>query len=230
MPSSRPRSRNGSRLQRHLRSWLGGWPPRMPFDVIGDLARTDPGWDGRLHPMVGVGNAEDGDLLSVPIDAVDEVRAAGSGLQDALAALPAILDVTDRSAFTAVFRWSEAPAHLADAGVWVRSDAPGVPEWLHPFRSDVLVATDPDGAHLGGVGIKYHDTHGRELAVVVTPEAQGRGLARRLVAQAARRILDEGAVPTYLHDPANIASARVAEAAGFPDLGWRAFGIGEAPH
>ena len=50
----------------------------------------------------------------------------------------------------------------------------------------------------------------------------GRG---RLVAQAARRVLDEGAVPTYQHDPANIASARVADAAGFPDRGWRSAGM-----
>jgi len=31
-------------------------------------------------------------------------------------------------------------------------------------------------------------------------------------------------VPTYLHDPANLASARVADAAGFPDRGWAVFG------
>ena len=45
------------------------------------------------------------------------------------------------------------------------------------------------------------------------------------VAQAARRVLDEGAVPTYLHERDNHASARVAEAAGFPDRGWRAYGV-----
>jgi predicted GNAT family acetyltransferase len=76
------------------------------------------------------------------------------------------------------------------------------------------------------VGIKHHDRHGHELAVGTEPAARGRGLARRLVAQAARRILDEGAVPTYQHDPANIASARVAEAAGFPDRGWRSIALG----
>ena len=56
---------------------------------------------------------------------------------------------------------------------------------------------------------------------------QGRGLARRLVAQAARRVLDEGAVPTYLHDPANVASAKVADAAGLPDRGWSVLGLFE---
>jgi predicted GNAT family acetyltransferase len=34
-------------------------------------------------------------------------------------------------------------------------------------------------------------------------------------------VLDDGKVPTYLHDLRNRASARVAEAAGFHDLGWR---------
>jgi hypothetical protein len=32
-------------------------------------------------------------------------------------------------------------------------------------------------------------------------------------------------VPTYQHDPANVASARVADAAGFPDRGWRSMAM-----
>lgn len=48
-----------------------------------------------------------------------------------------------------------------------------------------------------------------------------RGIARRLVATAARSILDAGRTPTYLHNPSNHASAKVAEAAGFPEIGWR---------
>ena len=34
-----------------------------------------------------------------------------------------------------------------------------------------------------------------------------------------------GVVPTYLHDPANTASAKVADAAGFPDRGWTVLGM-----
>jgi len=41
------------------------------------------------------------------------------------------------------------------------------------------------------------------------------------VAQAARRVIADGAVPTYLHAFDNTASARVADAAGFPDRGWQ---------
>jgi predicted GNAT family acetyltransferase len=41
------------------------------------------------------------------------------------------------------------------------------------------------------------------------------------VVTAARRVLADGRVPTYLHDLRNHASAHVAEASGFPDRGWR---------
>ena len=68
---------------------------------------------------------------------------------------------------------------------------------------------------------KQHDLWGHELAVVTEEALRGRGIARRLVAQAARRVLSDGAVPTYLHAFDNAASARVAEAAGFADRGWQ---------
>jgi predicted GNAT family acetyltransferase len=89
----------------------------------------------------------------------------------------------------------------------------------------VLIARDDDGSYLAGVGIKRHDANGHEVSVGTEPEARGRGLARRLVAQAARTLLDRGIVVTYLHDPANLASAHVADAAGFPDLGWKVLGM-----
>jgi len=119
------------------------------------------------------------------------------------------------------------PADLPEVGRWVPSDADGVPGWLRPFGGEVLVAAGRDGTHLAGVGIKRHDRYGHELAVLTEPAARGRDLARSLVAQAARQVLEAGAVPTYLHDPSNTPSARVAEAAGFVDGGCTAFGLRE---
>jgi len=88
----------------------------------------------------------------------------------------------------------------------------------------VLVVLDDD-VYVAGVGLKRHDEHGQEISVGTEQAARGRGLARRLVAQAARRLLAAGIVPTYLHDPANTASAKVADAAGFPDRGWTVLGM-----
>jgi len=180
-----------------------------------------------VHPLIGVRSPDGGVLSTTPATRAQILAAAAKDWEDLPAVLPAALGRPDRTVYIGVFRWCERPAPLSDAGVWVDATDEEVPEWLRPFGHQVLIARDPDsGAYLAGVGIKHHDRYGRELAVGTEPAARGGGLARRLVAQAARRVLDEGAVPTYQHDPTNIASARVAEAAGFPDRGWTSMGMG----
>jgi GNAT superfamily N-acetyltransferase len=91
------------------------------------------------------------------------------------------------------------------------------------------MAFDDDGEYVAGVGIKKHDPYGHELAVVTEERAGGKGLGRRLVTQAARRVLADGAVPTYLHADSNVRSAKVADASGFPDRGWRILGVAPRP-
>lgn len=209
-------------LEAHLRTWLGAWPGDGPgLTVVGSPGRVAPGWDGGAHPVIGVSDADGRGVLSVPPGVADAVRAA---MHDGTSAAAAAAGAGAHF-FTGVFRWSTAPTPLPDAGHWLAAADPSVPEWLRPFGGEVLVALDPDtGEHLCGVGIKRHDEHGHELAVVTVAAAQGRGLGRRLIAQAARRTLDGGAVPTYLHARDNHGSSHLAAAAGFPDLGWQVHG------
>jgi GNAT superfamily N-acetyltransferase len=217
------------RIRRHLAHWLGQWPATADLSVVGSTRRDQPGWDGGIHPLIGV-RAVQGTVLSVPPGRLDPVRrlvAGATSRGELLAGLPGAVDRPGSAVYTGVFRWSNRPADLDDAGTWVDSSDPVVPGWLRVFGQQVLLATDPDtGGYLAGVGLKRHNQYGYELAVGTEPVARGRGLARRLVAQAARRVLDEGAVPTYQHAPDNIASARVADAAGFPDRGWTSLGTG----
>jgi GNAT superfamily N-acetyltransferase len=214
------------RLYHHLVTWLGQWPAGQPLVVVGSDRRTQPAWDGKVYPMVGVG-APGGTVISVPPPLAAAARVlADQPLDDLLAKLPTALGLdAGRRVYRGVFRYSLEPERLPDAGEWVPHDDPVVPQWLRPFGGDVLVARDPDtGAYLAGVGIKRHDGYGNELSVGTEEAARGRGLARKLVAQAARRVLDDGAVPTYLHATDNTASAKVAEAAGFPERGWTVYG------
>lgn len=222
------------RLSRHLAAWLGRWPLRQgTLEVVGFQERLQPAWDGGRYPAIGVATPSDA-VLSVPPEHAEAVRRACEGfgpdweaLDRLVHVLPAALGLPGCGGYRAIFRFSTRPKPLADAGVWLPARDPGVAGWLRAFDGDVLLARDPDdGTYLAGVGIKRHDRYGHELAVGTAPAARGRGLARRLVAQAARRVLDEGAVPTYQHDPRNAASARVADAAGFPDRGWSSFGVG----
>lgn len=217
------------RLERHLAAWLGAVPPDIGLLVTTSPSRTSPGWDGAVHPVTGVATPA-GAVLSVPPDAVDAVASLADDLDGLRQAstdgrLGEALGWAGARLFEGVFRWSEAPAPLPDAGEWVSVDDRRVPPWLLPFGGEVLMAFDEAGAYVAGVGIKVHDEHGQELAVVTEEAARGQGLARRLVAQAGRRVLERGAVPTYLHADANVRSAKVADAAGFPDRGWRILGM-----
>jgi GNAT superfamily N-acetyltransferase len=213
------------RLVEHLRSWVGAWPPQRHLQVVANPSRALPGWDGQVAPVAGVVTGEGDAVVGVApsiAGAASDVAAAGD-LDALLAAIPRLVGRRG-IAGRGVFRWTTVPADLPDVGVWIPYDDPRVPEWLRPFGGEVLVVLDGD-SYVAGVGIKKHDAAGNEISVGTEEAARGRGLARRLVAQAARRILADGAVPTYLHAPDNIASAKAADAAGFPDLGWQVIGF-----
>jgi GNAT superfamily N-acetyltransferase len=223
----------------HWQAWTGataeqvarlgrGGPPEVV--VVGSLDRLAPGWDGDVHGVTGIADAEGSAIVSVPPDHAawgQQFVADGGSLDELRAALPERMGVPTYVVYRGICRWAVdvPPASvLPDAGEWLPAADPRVPEWLKPFGGDVLVVLDDD-VYVAGVGLKHHDEHGEEISVGTEEAARGRGLARRLVAQAARSLLARGIVPTYLHDPANIASAKVADAAGFPDRGWTVLGL-----
>ena len=196
--------------------------------VVANPRNALPGWDGSLHPVTGVVDASGSGVLAVPPETYDLVLprrpgrrhpagAARPGRAPGAGGVPGDLPLVDDTGGPAGRR------HVAP-----RED-PAIPDWLKPFGGSALVVLDDDGVYVAGVGLKRHDDAGWEIAVGTEPAARGKGLARRLVAQAARAVLARGAVPTYFHDPDNLASAHVAEAAGFPDLGWTAFGTWQPP-
>lgn len=217
------------RLGAHLSTWLGAWPDGGPqgLAVVGCDRRVQPAWDGEVRPVVGVATPE-GAVLSVPPAAADDVRALGGELEVVGRGLAEALERPGWRFARGVFRWSHRPAELEPAGRWLGRDDERVPPWLHPFNGDVLVAL-VDGQVAAGVGRKQHDEHGHELAVVTEDAHRGKGLAAALVAQAAHRVLDDGAVPTYLHAPSNVASAATAVRSGFPDEGWQILGLFGGP-
>ncbi len=190
---------------------------------MGSTRRSEPGWDGAIRPLAGVSTPE-GTVLSVAPDRLDAARAAGSGLDGVLEALPEALGQSAGAVGRGVYRYSVAPPHAGPVGDWVAADDPDVPAWLRPFGGKVLVVRE-NGQYVAGLGIKRHDELGQEVAVATEERWRGRGLARALVTRAAADILRRGGVPIYLHGRTNAASARVAEAAGFPDRGWSILGL-----
>ena len=211
------------RLRRHLREWLGAWPPEGEVTVVGCARRDQPCWDGAIRQLAGVATPE-GAVVSVPPDRVDATRAAGDTLEAVLEALPETLGQPGGVVGQGIYRYATSPPEVEPIGEWVPADAPDVPEWLRPFGGAVLVVREEDH-YVAGLGVKRHDSLGQEVAVATDEAWRGRGLARALVARAATTILCDGGVPIYLHGRGNTASAKVAEAAGFPDRGWLILGL-----
>lgn len=219
------------KLTAFLQEWLGVWPSPSDLEVVSWPGLDQPGWDGGSRIGIGV-ESPDGTVLSLsPSLGVDPGSldlgriAAAMHSRDAARVVPALLGQPGLRFHTGTLRWSDSPSDPTVIGEWVGNDDPRLPAWLRAFNGDVLVAWDRNGRYAAGVGRKMHNRHGHELAVGTDPAHRGQGLATSLVAQAARRVLADGAIPIYLHDPANVGSRRVAAAAGFPDCGWRILGL-----
>jgi GNAT superfamily N-acetyltransferase len=96
---------------------------------------------------------------------------------------------------------------------------PRLPQWvLGHFVGEAWVVME-GGEVLSTAVLKRYDERLREISVGTAPSARGRGLARSVVAAAARSVLAEGRAVLYNHAVDNDASARVAEAAGLHVLG-----------
>ena len=213
------------RTAARVAGWLGGWPPASPVRVVADPDPDRPGWDGGARGITGVADHDGRAVVRAPAEVAGRLGAPAD-VPALLIALPTAVGVPG-TAGAGVLRWAQEVPPLDDAGVWLPADTgePRVPSWLRPFGGEVLVALDDDGRYLAGVGVKRHSEELSELSVVTDERARGRGLARRLVAQAARAELDAGRTVLYLHAPDNEASARVARASGFPDTGWQVLGF-----
>ncbi len=218
------------RLDRHLRQRFSVWPPRVPDDIVITTARDRPDWDGKVRPVQGV-LSPDGNILAIsprvawlfhgvdPEHLFDDLGASDAPFRVSLRlGVPVNLGL-------ATLRWSEQPPQLPEPGEWVSSSDSRLPGWLEPFNGKVLAAFDEHGSFMAGVGLKHHEAGATEIAVGTEPGHRGRGYARMLVAQAARDIIASGGVPMYRHEAGNAASERVADATGFPDLGWRSIDI-----
>ena len=218
------------RLTEHLRDHLGAWPPPPgTVEVVGSKRREREHGGRWWMPALAV-SAPDAAVLSLPRDVAPRLRGGHVDLAspELWREVAALVGEPDAAFGRGVFRWTERPARGPETGAWLDPSDPRIPAWLRTFDGEVLAALDEHGAYLGGAGRKIHDPHGHEISVGAEPETRGRGLARGLVIRMARRILDDGAIPTYIHDPQNGASCRVAEAAGFPDRGWSAMALWRA--
>ena len=215
------------RIALHLGHRLGAWPPERPIHVVGSMLRTRPEWDGVVRPVLGVAT-EHAMVLSVPPDVVSDVDAlAQKGFETLSEGVGKLFGRPRLGLGVNDFRYLARLVDLEPLGEWVEVDDPRLPTWLRPFNGGILIVCDERDRYMAGVGLKLHDALASEIAVGTEPEFRGRGLARRLVATAARHLASSGATATYEHVRTNDPSAAVAVAAGFSDDGWTIVHLGK---
>jgi GNAT superfamily N-acetyltransferase len=167
-------------------------------------------------------------VLSVPPAAFAQIaQLAKRGLPALSAGIGEVFGQPGTTLGKGVFRYIDRLVELEELGEWVETEDPRLPGWLRPFNGGILIVCDDRDRYMAGVGIKRHDEFGCEIAVGTEPEFRGQGLARRLVATAARYLVRSGVTVIYEHALDNLASGAVALAAGFPDRGWKAVHLGD---
>jgi hypothetical protein len=137
-----------------------------------------------------------------------------------LATLEAVAAAIPGHLFSGVARTGVAiPPPAAEVTVLDAAD-PRLPDWvIGHFTGEAWVVLGDHGEVLSTAVLKRYDDRLREISVGTSEAARGRGLAKAVVAAAARSVLAEGRAVLYNHHPDNHASARVAEAVGLHELG-----------
>src|SRR6266542_1932221 len=110
------------------------------------------------------------------------------------------------------------PAPVVEVTVLDASD-PRLPQWVHGHFTGKAWVVMEGGEVLSTAVLKRYDERLREISVGTAPSARGRGLARAVVAAAARFVLAEDRAVLYNHAVDNDVSARVAESVGLHELG-----------
>jgi L-amino acid N-acyltransferase YncA len=173
--------------------------PTLPLRALtregGAVVAVAPEWAGPLRQH---------------LDGPDTVR---PGMAAVAAAIPGHL-------FSGVARTGVAvPPPVAEVAVIDAAD-PRLPDWvIGHFTGEAWVVLGERGEVLSTAVLKRYDDRLREISVGTAEAARGRGLARSVVAAAARAVLAEGRAVLYNHDPDNHASAKVAESVGLHELG-----------
>jgi len=192
--------------------------------VVTSERRARPGWGGYITPIYAVSTPRGG-VISVRADLASAVprevplpsdrplgerefsrlRAISQRAVPYAYCLNGDILAVDRVAFKPAPGGAE---HLA------RTDARGA-DLRRRFDGEIFVVSGVRGEIAAWAAIKLKSDDVWEIAVVTEAAYRGRGLAKRVVSAATACILDAGRVPLYVHDRANLASARVSRGLGY---------------
>jgi hypothetical protein len=191
---------------------------RLPLDrpapgavVVAEIPH--PSMPARAFERLG------GAVVGVDLEYAERLRGHLDGPASVVPALEALAAELPGHRFSGVARTGVViPPPAVEITVLDTTD-PRLPDWVHGhFAGEAWVVME-GGEVLSTAVLKRYDERLREISVGTATAARGRGLARSVVAAAARSVLAEGRAVLYNHAVDNDASARVAESVGLHELG-----------
>jgi len=186
-----------------------------------------PAWHGFTMPIVALSFAP-GAVIACRPDLVERLRAElGSDAHQAHLDGPAFRRLwravqrctpeafTLAGDFRAIDSATFSPPNSMHRAEHIDVDDPAALHLRTRFDGAIFGIRGPRGRLLSWAALKLKSDHIWEIAVATEADYRGRGYARDVVAAAARFTLDQGRLPTYIHDRDNGTSAFVARAVGF---------------
>jgi RimJ/RimL family protein N-acetyltransferase len=186
-----------------------------------------PTWHGFTMPLVAL-SFEPGAVIACRPDLVERMRAElGSDMLrrhldgPALRRLWRAVQRSVPNAFTLAGDFRAAhdatfiPSPRMERAEHLHEDDPAALHLRTRFDGAIFGVRGPRGRLVSWAALKLKSDRVWEIAVATEADYRGRGYARDVVAAAARFTLDQGRLPTYIHDRENSTSAFVARAVGF---------------
>jgi GNAT superfamily N-acetyltransferase len=195
--------------------------------IVSTAQRGLPAWHGFTLPIVGLSFAP-GAVIACRPDLVDRLRAElGSDAHQTYLDGPAFrrlwraIQRCAPNAFTLAgdFRAADgatfSPSSSMQRAEHIAEDDPSALHLRTRFDGAIFGIRGPRGRLLSWAALKLKSDSIWEIAVATEADYRGKGYARDVVSAAAGFTLDQGRLPTYIHDRDNGSSGFVARAVGF---------------
>ncbi len=195
--------------------------------IVSTAQRGLPSWHGFTLPIVGLSFAP-GAVIACRPDLVDRLRGElGSDAHQSYLDGPAFrrlwraIQRCVPNAFTLAgdFRAADSatfsPSSSMHRAEHIAEDDASALHLRTRFDGAIFGIRGPRGRLLSWAALKLKSESIWEIAVATEADYRGKGYARDVVSAAARFTLDQGRLPTYIHDRDNGSSGFVARAVGF---------------
>jgi RimJ/RimL family protein N-acetyltransferase len=200
---------------------------RGGIHLLSEPRRGLPAWHGFTMPIVGL-SFSPGAVVACRPDLLERLRGElGSDVHQAHLDGPAFrrlwraIQRCTPNAFTLAgdFRAADAatfsPSNTVQRAEHIPDDDPTALHLRTRFDGAIFGVRGPHERLVAWAVLKIKSDRVWEIAVATEADYRGRGYARDVVSAAARFTIEQGRLPTYVHDRDNGTSAFVARAIGF---------------